>query len=62
MQENFFPPQARKQCRNGGPDTDSNWDNKQNGKDEKIKKGRGGEESRMKRQMSTKERAKIMVF
>ena len=25
---NFFPPQARKHCRNGGPDTDSYWDHK----------------------------------
>ena len=38
LEGNFSPPQARKHCRNGGPDTDSYWDHKQNGKIKQVER------------------------
>ena len=41
------PPQARKHCRNGGPDTDGNWDKVQKKrKTEKGKKARKTKEAK----------------
>ena len=50
LEENFFPPQARKHCRNGGPDTDSYWDHK---RDEENKTGREGLEREQKKILKT---------
>ena len=54
------PPQARKHCRNGGPDTDGNWDKAQKKRErQEGKEGKEGKEDK-ERRMTTMKRFNMM--